>query len=503
MLSSFSRAFAALVCVFSMIGVPAQASAPPNALMMNDHYFGWDTLEFSVDEAVALIEAHPILKPHRALIIDRLGFRSINPRLLPLFADLSDTLAMLPADPSEAAQRIDAFIGGLARMYHLGRSTKFAPKNFSAASVMSMNESDAGLRAIAETFVRGNFRFDQLTSAYMARHNVQKSLAIEAAANIGLTAAPTDFLRLPWTVGQTGWSFNGVHSNVGGCSNAICADPRSAIDFSRGWPVWGTSTTNAPVLAANAGTVSIFSSCNIRVSNANGWATNYYHLANLVVTNGQNVVAGQPLGQYADNQSQALCQGGKSTGPHTHILLIQGGAEVAIDQSEFSGWRINATSVIADYDSNTTRMNLTRSAITACAYSNSCNPTAWAMHTLPLTAASSKICDLDIDGSGGALTPESDGALLTRYLLGFRGNALVDGLPLAGATRTTSAQIEAFIATKNYDLKLDGGAQTSIDGLIATRYMRGVTTNVAGGTGSFAGLLSSSAGVAAYLFGCR
>jgi LasA protease len=481
-------------------------AAQPAPMTVTDQYFVWDTREFSLAEAIAVIDSHPTLAPHRALILDRLGFHSINPRLLPILVDLGDGLANLPAEQTAAAQRIDAFIAALAQMYHLGRAKTFATyvsNGVSAASVKVMNESDAGVRAIAETFIRGDTRTEQLVSTYITRFGVRKSVVNESAGGISEAAAPADFLRLPWTVGQTGWSFGGVHSNTGGCPNPVCAVPRAAIDFSRGWPAWGTSTADAPVLAAHDGTVTVFSSCNVRIANANGWATNYYHLANPLVSTGQTVIVGQPIANYADNMAQALCEGGSSTGPHVHFVLLQSGSQVPIDQSELSGWRINATNVIKDYDYDCANMWFARSgSVNACPYM-SASPSAWAMHTLPTTMTSSKLCDLDIDGSGMA-TADRDGVLLLRYLSGFRGNALTDGIAQSGAVRTTAAQIETFIASKNYDLNLDGNTLASRDGLIAARYMQGGGSGVvAGGVGPFTGLLSSASGVGAYVFGCR
>jgi LasA protease len=500
------KLFTALMVVFLGAGGCMQlaiAAPPTQTPMVNDHAFAWDTREFSLNDAVALIDAHPTLAAHRVRIIDRLGFHSINPRLLPVLADIGDTLTVTAADGDAVAKRIDAFIAALAQMYHLGRSTKFAPKSLSAASVMAMNDSDAGLRAIAETFVLGENRFERFVDAYTARFGVKNTSFDKSEGAVGEAAAPANFLRLPWLAGQTGWSFNGVHSNTGGCASPACASPRSAIDFSRGWPVWGTSTDDAPVLAAHGGIVDVFSSCNVRVTNANGWATNYYHLSNVLVTNGQTVVVGQPIAKYSSTQAQALCQGGSSTGPHVHLVLLQNGNQVGIDQSEFSGWLVNATNVVQDYDSTCSRMWFSRSgSANACSYQGA-SPTAWAMHTLPSTMPSSKLCDLDIDGSG-LPTSDRDGVLLTRYLSGFRGGALVEGIDQSGATRSTFQQIETFIASKNYDLNLDGTTLASRDGLIATRYMQGISANLLGtGSGLFNGLLSSSSGVAAYVFGCR
>ena len=55
--------------------------------------------------------------------------------------------------------------------------------------------------------------------------------------------------------------------------------------------------------------------------------------------------------------------------------------------------------------------------------------------------------ELDIDGNGEskALT---DGLLLIRYLFGFTGDALTSGAIGAGATRSTSEDIEAYIGDR-------------------------------------------------------
>lgn len=50
----------------------------------------------------------------------------------------------------------------------------------------------------------------------------------------------------------------------------------------------------------------------------------------------------------------------------------------------------------------------------------------------------------DINGADG-FTVEIDGALLTRYLAGFRGNALIEGIDVSHGTRTTPEAIEGYI----------------------------------------------------------
>ena len=77
------------------------------------------------------------------------------------------------------------------------------------------------------------------------------AVAVEAESEKG-RARP---LPAPFVAGgaKRAWSFNGVHTTSRqSCNPTPCASPQSSIDFSRSWPVWGTSTTNAPVHAAHS-----------------------------------------------------------------------------------------------------------------------------------------------------------------------------------------------------------------------------------------------------------
>jgi murein DD-endopeptidase MepM/ murein hydrolase activator NlpD len=256
------------------------------------------------------------------------------------------------------------------------------------------------------------------------------------------------------------------------------------------------------VLAANAGTVTVVSSCQVRITSANGWASNYYHLSGILVATGATVYIGQPIANYADNIAQALCQGGSSTGPHVHFTLINAGAQVAIDQSEFSGWKVNATTVTADYDSACTRMYFTRAGITGCAYNGSL-PASWAMHTLPATMASNGMCAFDIDGNS-IQDPATDGLLLARYLLGLRGDALIAGAVGLGAARVTAQDIQNFIASKQYDLDIDGVQHPFTDAMLVNRVMRGQTTAALTQRVTKGGnLVTSGEQIVAYAAGCR
>jgi len=66
------------------------------------------------------------------------------------------------------------------------------------------------------------------------------------------------------------------------------------------------------------------------------------------------------------------------------------------------------------------------------------------LDTYPLDPTNQPIQQLDIDGNGQA-DALTDSLLITRYMFGFRGEALIDGAVGEGATRTTSAEIEAYL----------------------------------------------------------
>ncbi|MEQ1593480.1 MAG: M23 family metallopeptidase [Casimicrobium sp.] len=498
-----------LVCAAAValaVFAPSALRAAPQLTppQLTDADVVWDMRVLSLDDATAAIDAVPQLREHRGLILDRAGLHSVSPRMIVLLLETSGVLDDPSLRSNEALRnRIDALVAGISRMNHLGIA---AAKTNAAARAVDTDfpgtlavDMTAGVSAVAETFVPGVDRLQTLSALYVSRYGAPDRTK---SAIVSPAAAPANFFRLPWTLGQYGWSFNGVHTTSGSCNPTPCLSPQSSIDFSLGWPGWGTNTSAARVLAANAGTVTVVSSCNLRITNANGWASNYYHLSDIIVANGATVYVGQPIANYADNLAQALCEGGSSTGPHVHFTLINAGAPVAIDQSEFSGWKVNGTASIRDYDSNCARMYFTRAGVTGCAYNGSA-PTAWAMHTLPATMASNGTCAFDIDGNS-IQDPATDGLLLARYLLGLRGDALIADAVGLGATRSTAQDIQNFIASKQYDLDIDGVQHPFTDAILVNRVMRGQTN--AGLTQSATkggNLLTSGEQIVAYAAGCR
>lgn len=110
--------------------------------------------------------------------------------------------------------------------------------------------------------------------------------------------------------------------------------------------------------------------------------------------------------------------------------------------------------------------------------------------SIVLTAAAAPLCNLDVDGSGGAPSSGVDGLLIRRSLNTFLSTAaIMTNITLPGsATRTDPAQIRAYVQGMGNVLDVDGnGAATptsAVDGLLIQRALNtflassAVTTNI-------------------------
>ena len=97
-------------------------------------------------------------------------------------------------------------------------------------------------------------------------------------------------------------------------------------------------------------------------------------------------------------------------------------------------------------------------------------------------------CTLDVDRSGGAVSPMTDGILVLRYLFGLRGSALTAGAIGAAATLTPD-EIVSNIAALNFDADGDAAARGTTDGLLILRLMLGLNgTALTTGASAVAGI---------------
>jgi Leucine-rich repeat (LRR) protein len=89
---------------------------------------------------------------------------------------------------------------------------------------------------------------------------------------------------------------------------------------------------------------------------------------------------------------------------------------------------------------------------------------------IPLAAPN---CRLDVNGDGFH-DPGHDGLLIQRYLTGFRGTALMDGLATGAGSRFTPQAIETYLSAQDYDVRGTSppNPQAMRDGLAIMRYLQ-------------------------------
>ena len=90
-----------------------------------------------------------------------------------------------------------------------------------------------------------------------------------------------------------------------------------------------------------------------------------------------------------------------------------------------------------------------------------------------IQGAAAPACNLDADGSGGALDGFSDGVAILRYLLGVGNATLATGITLSGP-RNTPALVRTFLDTQNLALVSPTTPDGFVDGIIILRLMLGV-----------------------------
>ncbi|HET8521714.1 MAG TPA: M23 family metallopeptidase [Thermomicrobiales bacterium] len=128
-------------------------------------------------------------------------------------------------------------------------------------------------------------------------------------------------LSLPWEAGRT-WYFSGPHPDIG--SNVW-----SALDFYE-------ANQSGQARAARGGIAYRPCTNMVLIDHGDGWATGYYHLVNIAVSNGQAVSRGQVIG----TTSQQVGCGGFATGPHVHFWTERNGSVMAIAGQEIGGWTV-------------------------------------------------------------------------------------------------------------------------------------------------------------------
>ncbi|MFT5757195.1 MAG: LasA protease [Alteromonadaceae bacterium] len=344
-------------------------SITPNLILLpiNNELFlyGKDALNFDLDNYLSVNA--PLLLSSQETIRHWSGFYSINPKVVLALMESYSEIISAPNEEkllspfgrlsakSGLSEQIQDVLFQLSNNFYQYEQSQLRLSDNSLHQQAFRNSGSQFAATIALDLLEGNVitpknaqlsadeqgnkhfstKFSQLFNTMFNQElqpNSSTKLQKSPVALSRTVVPPQHMMQLPWRIGYS-WKSNGAHSHTGS------GYPYSSIDVSYDWPQWGSNTYS--VTAAHNGQVNILSRCQVRVTNTNGWATNYYHLDNIEVNNGQYVDANTKLGVYANNRNAALCEGGSSTGPHLHFSLLKNGRYVSLEGVNFGEYRIN------------------------------------------------------------------------------------------------------------------------------------------------------------------
>lgn len=291
--------------------------------------------------------------------IEKLTFNTADyltvhqPHLLPLRPAIDTWAAMLSIHPKLLTEVIDDFQKQLVTPNQINNQMVFE-----IASVMSKsyykNPNNTLAASIALDTAANTFDF--IVTLPIEFKSIKKQLQTNYFK--GSTGTPLyGYLQPPWPRGEN-WSGGGVHG--GGVKNAL--------DFWSVYTAWDGDTSNYWVSAAQKGVARVWSTCGMTVIHPNGWETFYYHLDNIQVSDYDEISSNEQISNYADNEEQALCTGGSSTGPHIHLNVKYNGAPVAINEAnlDFTSWKHHAGVGNYDFDCETSYYTMLPSQSIVC-----------------------------------------------------------------------------------------------------------------------------------------
>jgi hypothetical protein len=152
---------------------------------------------------------------------------------------------------------------------------------------------------------------------------------------------PADMFQLPWEQGRAWVAYSGLDNGT----KRPTTSPHyyglgGAIDFApRVNMVKGEDTSNDWVTAVGAGTVFQVGYCWVKIDHGNGWTSEYWHLGNIQVTQGQKVSRNQRLAIIHNNANEQVCAGNEYPGPHLHFVF-----RPSVTSTSFAGWNVNFNS---------------------------------------------------------------------------------------------------------------------------------------------------------------
>ncbi|WP_340679943.1 pre-peptidase C-terminal domain-containing protein [Paraglaciecola sp.] len=351
---------------------------------MNFVYSYDEMLNFDISDYLA--QNAPHLLPYAESISHYSGRSSISPKVFITLLELQ-TQAISNADSYQHAakkpfamlsnksgfnKQLDDISTRLANAFYAGHS-------YLETGINAKQTTDAdAYKALRSILSNQNVSLlaDDLAVNVQSFATHFKQLFPEAGTNVTSTARSADeekvlllpsttLLQLPYPEGDT-WTYGGSHTHTGSGSY-----PQSSLDLNNGGN-WGSDLSNLWVTAAAAGQVVRHSSCQIEIIHSGGWSTNYYHLSNINVNHGATIDRDTAIANYASNKSQALCQGGSSSGPHVHFSLKKDGQYYHLNGVSLSGYEVHTGR--DSYDGNCNYFWLEKNNNKYCAWSRITNP---------------------------------------------------------------------------------------------------------------------------------
>jgi len=165
---------------------------------------------------------------------------------------------------------------------------------------------------------------------------------VQQVAQAAPALPPIDMFQLPWEQGKAWVALDGFDNG----SKRSTTSPHNylnggAVDFApHNNMIPGENTSSFWVTAVADGTIVETSKCHLKIAHANGWVSEYQHLANFQVKLGDVVTQNQKLAVIANATTQPVCAGSDPPDiPHLHFALRPN-----MVGATFAGWKFNYSS---------------------------------------------------------------------------------------------------------------------------------------------------------------
>lgn len=350
---------------------PVQDEAQIRNRTLSDANFIYTNDELLTFDVKAYLQKHyPVLADHASGFTHWSGFTTVSPKVLISLIVMQN----LVDGQFNTALDLDKPFGNLSEKTGFNEqladvATRLSSAYYQAKKAGVEHKGDYAIQQLLTETTGGQTRssstrlqyrsFDQSFFDFFPEESVEPTpRALPDSGAQGQEAA----LQIPSPIGES-WIVSGASHNAFGQVGGVL----SSLDFiAPGSPGEGGNTSGFWVTAAHGGTVSSASDCGLVLVGDNGWSTSYYHLSNIQVSPGQRVTANTRLANYANNRTQALCEGGGWSGPHVHFTLMKNNQLFSLDGVELSGYRVHNGQ--KNYDDDCSHFYLTNNGARYCAH---------------------------------------------------------------------------------------------------------------------------------------